>query len=306
LDVQLLLLGRRILSLWRQAPSPTGHRLHGRNTKSRHIMSKGKDAFSMLVKARILTVREIKGWIKSPFLAISFVIRPVMWVFIFGGALNAAFSGGSSTTSLEGAPDYFSFLAVGMLSAMPMLLATRAGASLFADRVGGYLDRLLVAPVSRSTIALTKVLGTVLFGLSQSVILLALAVPFGLKVSNISVVTVLASMAGVFLLAWGYSALFMILSLKTKRWANIQLISSLNFPIMLFSKVFYPSSRLPGWMVGVTTYNPVSYSADISRALMFGSSGAVTSPDVVFAFAVLVAFALLSSALVLVLAREWL
>jgi ABC-2 type transport system permease protein len=260
----------------------------------------------LLAKDFVLTVREIRGWVRSPFLALSFLIRPVLWVFIFGGAFNAAFFAGSSPSVLNGAPTYFSFLAVGMLSAMPMLLATRGGASLFADRASGYLDRLLVAPVSRATIALTKVFGTVLFGLSQSVALLLVAMPFGLDVSNLTLVSVAASMSGVFLLAWGYSALFIVMAFKIKRWANIQLISSLNFPIMLFSKVFYPSSRLPSWMVSLTNYNPVSFSADISRTLMFGSDAALTSPEVVSAFAVLVAFALLSSALLLVLAREWL
>jgi len=260
----------------------------------------------MLAKARILTVREIRGWVRSPFLAVSFVIRPVLWVFVFGGALNAAFSAGSSPAALNGAPDYFSYLAVGMMSAMPMLLATRAGSSLFQDRTGGYLDRLLVAPVSRSTIALTKVFGTVLFGLSQSIILLALAIPFGLHVSNLSAVSVLASLSGVFLMAWGWSSIFMVMTFKVKRWTDMQLISSINFPIMLFSKVFYPSSRLPSWMVTFTTYNPVSFSADISRTLMFGSNGAATSPAIITAFVVLVAFAVLASALVLVLAKEWL
>lgn len=260
----------------------------------------------VLEKDRILTVREIRAWTRSPFLVLSFFIRPILWVFVFGGAFNAAFSGASTQASLGGASNYFSFLAVGMISAMPMLLATRGGASLFADRASGYLDRLLVAPVSRSTIALTKVLGTVLFGLSQSIILLFIAIPFGLSVSNLNPVSALVSLAGVFLLAWGYSGIFMVLTLRTKRWADMQLISSLNFPIMLFSKVFYPSSRLPPWMVSITNYNPVSYSADISRTLMFGSNGAVGSPDVIIAFVVLVAFALLSSALVLVLAGRWL
>lgn len=269
-------------------------------------MPMGCVAFSMLAKALILTEREIRGWVRSPFLALSFVIRPLLWVFVFGGALNAAFSAGSSSGTLAGAPDYFSYLAVGMLSAMPMLLATRAGSSLFQDRASGYLDRLLVAPVSRSTIALTKVFGTVLFGLSQSVVLLALGLPFGLHVSNLTAVSVLASLAGVFLLAWGYSSFFMVLTFRTKRWADMQLISSINFPIMLFSKVFYPSSRLPSWMVSLTTYNPVSFSADISRTLMFGSDGAAVSPGIITAFAVLVAFALLTSALVLALAKEWL
>jgi ABC-2 type transport system permease protein len=262
---------------------------------------------SMLVKDRVLAMREIRAWVKSPFLAISFLIRPVLWVFVFGEALNAAFSlGSSSQASLDGAPDYFSFLAVGMLSAMPMLLASRGGASLFADRTSGYLDRLLVAPVSRATIALTKVLGTVLFGLSQSVILLFIALPFGLHVANLSVASVVASMAGVFLVAWGYTALFMVMTFKVKRFTDMQLVFSLSFPIMLFSKVFYPSSRLPGWISAFATYNPVSYSADISRSLMFGSDGALASSAVAVAFVVLVAFALLSSALLLVLAKEWL
>jgi ABC-2 type transport system permease protein len=256
-------------------------------------------------KAAVLTSREVRSWIKSPFLSISFVIRPVLWVVVFGGALSA-FIGSSAQASLGGASNYFGFLTVGMLSAMPMLLATRAGSSLFADRASGYLNRLLVAPVSRSTIAFTKVLGTILFGVTQSIVLLFLAIPFGLTVSNFSLVAVLASLAGVALLAWGYTNVFMLLSFRVKRWADQQLISSLNFPVMLFSTVFYSSGRLPKWMSGLTAYNPVSYSAEISRTLMFGSNSELTSPDVIVAFVVLVAFALVSSALVMIFAKEWL
>jgi ABC-2 type transport system permease protein len=255
----------------------------------------------------VLTSREIRGWIRSPFLSISFITRPVLWVVVFGGAFNAAFFGAtSSQASLGGAPNYFSFLTAGMLSAMPMLLATRAGSSLFADRSTGYLNRLLVAPVSRSTIVIAKIIGTMLFGVTQSIVLLFFAIPFGLVISNFSILAVVASIAGVSLLAWGYACIFMVLSFRVKRWADQQLISSLNFPVMLFSQVFYPSSRLPSWMSGLTEYNPVSFSAKISRTLLFGSNADIADPSVIVAFVVLVAFVLASTVLLLVLTKEWL
>jgi len=261
----------------------------------------------MFAKAVVLTKREVRSWIRSPLLSVSFVTRPILWVVVFGGALNAAFFSASTTQgSLGGASDYFSYLTVGMLSAMPMLLATRAGSSLFADRSSGYLSRLLVAPVSRSTIVFAKIAGTMLFGVTQSIVLLFLAIPFGLSLPNLSVPSVLASIAGVSLLAWGYTCVFMVLSFRVRRWADQQLISSLNFPIMLFSQVFYPSSRLPKWMAPLTAYNPVSFSANLSRTVLFGSKSAVTDPTVVVGFVVLVAFALLTSGILLVLAKEWL
>lgn len=259
----------------------------------------------MFGKATILTEREVRGTVRSPFLTVSFIIRPVLWVVVFGGALNA-FLGNSTQASLSGASNYFSFLTIGMMSAMPMLLATRAGSSLFADRASGYLSRLMVAPVSRSTIAFAKVAGSIIFGVTQAVVLLLLALPFGLVVSNLSLVSVVVSLVGVTLLAWGYTNVFMLLSFRVKRWTDQQLISSLNFPAMLFSTVFYSSSRLPSWMSGLTVYNPVSYSAEISRALLFGSDASLGSANVVVAFVGLVSFALVSSALVVLFSRKWL
>ena len=99
----------------------------------------------------------------------------------------------------------------------------------------------------------------------------------------------------------------MVLSFRVSRdGPTCSSIASLNFPIMLFSKVFYPSSRLPSWMATFTAYNPVSYSADISRKLMFGTDAACRRARRITGFVVLAAFAVASSALVLLLAREWL
>lgn len=260
----------------------------------------------MFAKANVLTAREIRMWTRSPLLSLSFIVRPMLWVVVFGGALNAAFFSNSSQASLDGANSYFSYLTVGMLSAMPMLLATRSGSSLFSDRSSGYLSRLLVAPVSRTTIVLSKIAGTMIFGVLQSVVLLFLAVPFGLRLANLSPIGILASLVGVSLLAWGYTCVFMLLSFKVRRWADQQLISSLNFPIMLFSQAFYPSGRLPQWMSGITAYNPVSFSANISRALLFGTNAALTSSTVVVGFVVLAGFAALTTGLLVVLAKRWL
>ena len=249
-------------------------------------------------------MREIKNWTKSPLLVVSLLLRPAIWIFVFGAALNAAFFAGGSglANSLGGAPDYFSFLTVGMLSTMPMLLATRAGASFFADRFTGFMNRLLVAPVSRSTIAISKVLGTVLLGLAQSILLLVIALPFGLTITNITLVSVSVSFVSVFLLSWGFASTFLLLSIRVKRWTDQQLLTSLNFPIMFFSKAFYPSQRLPVWIRGLANVNPLSYSADITRNLMFGTDSLVSSPTVLVGFAVLVVFAIVSFALVLLLA----
>ncbi|HUK74803.1 MAG TPA: hypothetical protein VLU99_03345, partial [Nitrososphaerales archaeon] len=85
-----------------------------------------------------------------------------------------------------------------------------------------------------------------------------------------------------------------------------QLISSLNFPIMLFSQAFYPSGRLPAWMSGITAYNPVSFSAEISRTMLFGSDAAIAQPTVVVGFVALAAFVIAASALLVFLSKKWL
>lgn len=259
----------------------------------------------MLQKLWVLSKRELRSWLKSPFLSATFIVGPVIWIFVFGNAFNAAFfSTGGSPPALEGAPNYFNYVATAMLVVMPMAFAGRTGASIFADRFKGYLDRLLVAPVSRETILLSKISASMILGLAQSIVLIGLTVPFGLYLTDLNAVSLAAIVGAVALLSYGFSCVFLLISMRIRRWPTQQLVGSLlTTPIMFFSNAFYPQSRLPGILAGLVELNPLSYGIDAVRKLFFGASAGT---PVFVDLLVLVGFALAASAAVLVASRKWL
>ncbi len=262
---------------------------------------------AVLGKFRILLERELITWTKSRALFLSFFVGPVIWIFIFGTALNAAFfANGNTGANFQGAPDYFNFIASGMFVVIPITFAGRSGGSIFVDRLTGYLDRLLVSPVSRETIVLSKVVASVILGMVQATILLVATVLFGLRISALSVVPVLILGASVMMTAYGFSVAFTLLSMRIRRWPTQQLVASLlTTPIMFLSNAFYPSATIPPLLRDIMLLNPLSYAINVARSIFF-ESGFAFSSGLLFNLAVLSAFAGGASVALIVATRRWL
>jgi ABC-2 type transport system permease protein len=261
----------------------------------------------MLSELWVLTLRELKKWLKTPFPALGLFVGPIVWVFIFGTALNSAFfSSGTSVATLEGAPDYFNFMATGMAVSMGLTYASRAGGSLFTDRFTGYLETLLVSPAARSTIVVSKVLAGVVLSLIQAFVLLAMSVPIGLNLSYIDALSFVLIVALFLLLSFGFGAIFLIISLRTKRWQSQQLVAPLVVtPLTFLSSVFYPVTKLPQILQALSLLNPLSYAADALRELFFQHSPWL-SAAFQFNMLALVGFTAAASGVLAVTHRMWL
>jgi ABC-2 type transport system permease protein len=260
----------------------------------------------MFGKIWILTLRELRSWARSPLFSLSFLVGPFIWVFVFGSAFDSAFfTGGTTVTALDGAPNYFSFISTGMFVVMPMTFAGRTGTSIFADRAKGYLDRLLVSPTPRETIVHAKIFGSMTLGMLQAGVLLAVAVPFGLRLPGFSPLSLFMLVASVLLLSYGFSTVYLLMSMRIKRWATQQFaVTVLSTPIMFLSNAFYPGSKVPEWIAGLAALNPISYAINITRHVFFGS-GAIDSV-LLLNFGVLLAFAGVCFGAVFFTSRRWL
>ncbi len=183
-----------------------------------------------------LTNRELKKWYKTPLLLVLSLIQPVIWLGLFGKAMNfgAIFTGSSfnipglnipkqvldalSSQIMQqtfGTTDYFSFLAVGMLSFISLFMAMSSGMSVVWDRRLGFLNKELSTPLARGVIPLGKVFSSILRSLTQAAIVLVIAVLLGLSVSNFTVVGVLGTFAALFLMVMGFSSLFVMLAVRS-------------------------------------------------------------------------------------------
>jgi ABC-2 type transport system permease protein len=267
-----------------------------------------------------LTNRELEKWYKVPVLLILSLIQPIIWLALFGKAFNlgSIFTSGSFNIpglnipknvldqlsaqlmqSTFGTTDYFSFLAVGMLSFVTLFTAMFSGMSIVWDRRFGFLDKVLSTPVSRGAIVMGKILSSVLRSLAQAAIILVIAVPLGMNVSHFSVIGILGTFLALFLMTLGFSALFLMLALRSNDWqSQMAIMNLLNLPLLFGSNALFPSSIMPNWLQDFVKINPISYATDAGRQLLLGAPGFASLN---FDFVYLTGFAVLFTAIGIVM-----
>jgi ABC-2 type transport system permease protein len=168
-----------------------------------------------------------------------------------------------------GVADYFSYMAVGMISMIVMTTTMFSGMSIVWDRRLGFLDKVLSTPVPRGAIIFSKVLNATLRAMFQATIILALAYLLGLQLSpTFTLLNLLGIYAAIFLLGVGLSSIFIAFSLRSTRMERpMQIISLIMMPLMFASNTFFPISLMPDWMQAIARVNPLSYVTDAVRQL---------------------------------------
>jgi ABC-2 type transport system permease protein len=192
-------------------------------------------------------------------------------VDVSGTAISQMFSnlGPSIMQNIFGVSDYFSYIAVGMISFIVMFTTMFSGMSIVWDRRLGFLNKVLSTPVSRGAIIFSKVLNASLRSMFQATIILILAVLLGLQVSStFSPINILALYAAIFLLCVGLSSVFLALALRSTKWeTQMAIVNLINLPLMFASNAFFPISQMPSWIQAIAKVNPISYLTDAVRQL---------------------------------------
>ncbi len=273
-----------------------------------------------------LTNRELAKWYKAPVILIISLIQPIVWLAFFGKSMNFAtmFTSGLNIPGLNipkqvideiasevlkanfGTTDYFSFLAVGMLSFITLFTSLQSGMSIVWDRrLGGVLSKLLTTPVPRGgNIVMAKVLNSMIRSLVQATIVLIIAMLLGMSLNpSLNPLDILGAYAALALMSMGFASLFVTLALRSTSWeSQMAIMNLLNMPLMFASNSFYPVKSMPWWLKPIAYVNPLTYVNDINRQLLLG----VTGYNLLLDFTYLIAFAAIFSIIGIVLSWRYL
>ena len=285
-----------------------------------------------------LTNRDLKKWYKAPILLFMSIIQPILWMGLFGRAMNigAIFTNnpisippsviqqlgltdaqvqglknlfgalpGTIMTSTFGVSDYFSFMAVGMLSFVVVFTAMFSGMSIVWDRRLGFLNKALSTPISRGSIIMSKVLNSIIRSLIQASIVIVLAWLLGMQFSaSFTVVHLLVAFAALFLMCLGLSSLFLAIAIRSTKWeTQMAVVNLLNLPLIFTSNALFPTSFMPDWLQTISKINPITYGTDAVRQML------ILSPDFVklgWDFTFLGAFALIFAGIGIFLSWKYL
>jgi len=194
---------------------------------------------------------------------------------------------------IPGSSNYFEFVAPGIM-AMTVMMSVMTGlpGAISQEKEVGTMDGMMVAPINRLSIILGKTLAQTARGLLQGVILMVLAVTlFGVTIQgNIFLVFGLL-LLGVF----SFVGLGIVLtSITSDQQTATMLMTTLMFPMMFLSGVFFPIQQMPWYMQDISKVLPLTYATDALRRVMVLGAGI---PDISTELAILIVFGIVMTAI---------
>jgi ABC-2 type transport system permease protein len=210
----------------------------------------------------IIWQREIIRYWRDKTRIVSTFFQPIMFLAIFGSGLKQTLAAGNFGI------DFVQFMYPGIIAMSVMSVAFFSTISTVWDREFGFLKEILVAPVSRVSVALGKTLGATTIASIQALILLILAPFIGVTITLGMIPELLIFMI---LLAFAISGLGLLIASLMKTTESFGLLMQiLIFPMFFISGAFFPLTSVPLWMSFLAKINPLSYGVDAMRQILLG------------------------------------
>ncbi len=241
----------------------------------------------------VLWQRDLRRFFRQRSRVIGALVQPLIFWLVIGSGLNRSF-----ILNAEGAPDYRAYFFPGVIVMVVLFTSIFSTMSLIEDRHAGFLQAVLVAPATRLSIVLGKVLGGATVAMLQTGLFLLLAPFAGYSYAAIDwpmlgailLVTAIGLTSLGFFLAWfldstqGYHAVMSVALIP------MWILSGAMFPVEGDSKILTVLMRA----------NPMTYAVEgVHRALSGGTVPAgvgVPGSSAALDFAVISAFAVVTLA----------
>lgn len=210
-----------------------------------------------------LSRRSITTTARQPTSIIPSMLFPLVFLALTSAALN-------ESTRLPGFPSVDSFMqfVVGTTIIQGALFSSvAAGAAMGTDIEGGFFERLIASPVSRTSLLVGRVAGAAAFGFIQAWLYFGITSIFGLEVEGGLVGMFLVSLVAATVAA-GFGSISVALALRTGSTEAVQGSFPLLFVFLLLSSAFFPRDLMSGWFKTVASLNPLSHLIEGVRALI--------------------------------------
>ena len=211
-----------------------------------------------------LWLREVKRYLRDRIRIVSSFVQPLLWLVIFGTGIR--FSAAIlNVTSRE-------YIFPGIIGQTILFTSMFMGISVIWDREFGFLKEILVAPVSRMSIFLGKMLGDSTDALIQGILVFLLGVLLGIPLTAVMFIEILPIML---LTTFGLVSIGLTLASFIENLESFGAIQSfVNLPLFFLSGALFPVNdpSLPSWLRIASNFNPLTYAVDALRTITLGRS----------------------------------
>lgn len=209
------------------------------------------DTWHLFNKYMIITLR-------MPMWSLFTLIQPLIWLIIFGQLFGRFVQ----------SEHYMDFMVPGILIMTVLFGSSWSGVSLLREISAGTVDKMLVSPVSRIAIVLSRVLHSAVQVIAQAIVILLVAWGMGSSISFNPLYLILGMLV-VFLLGVGFAALSNGFAITLQREEPLVMIGNLmTLPLMFFSSALVPKQFMPDWIQYISVINPITYAVEAVRAVI--------------------------------------
>jgi ABC-2 type transport system ATP-binding protein len=216
---------------------------------------------SAVSDAQVVTMRNLRHFVRQPQLLIFSTIQPIMFVllfaYVFGGAVKGALPQGL---------DYVDFLLPGILVQSVSFRATQTAIGLAEDLQRGVVDRFRSMPMARSAV----LVGRTVADLVRNVLILGLMIGVGYLIGfrfHAGLLNALASVVVVSAFGLALSWIFAFVALAVRGAEAAQSAGFVViFPLVFASSVFVPVSSMPDWLRAFADVSPVTLTTNAARS----------------------------------------
>ena len=215
-----------------------------------------------MTEVLLLGRRSVREIARYPEATIPGLFIPLFFLAVNIGQVSKTFP---DTTPFLHGQGYVAFqLPVSLMFAVA---TATSGLALVTEIDNGYFDKLLAAPIRRSSIIYGRLAADLVRGVLGSAVVLFAGLAFGAHMESgvlgALVLIVLAALFGV-----GYAGFGILVALRTR---NVQATNTsflLFFPLLFLTPNFVPFDRLSPVMEALARANPVSYVIEGLRSLV--------------------------------------
>ncbi|MGE0278018.1 MAG: ABC transporter permease [Nitrospiraceae bacterium] len=212
------------------------------------------DTWHLFNKYMIITLR-------MPMWSLFTLIQPLIWLIIFGQLFGRFVQ----------SEHYMDFMVPGILIMTVLFGSSWSGVSLLREISAGTVDKMLVSPVSRVAIVLSRVLHSAVQVIAQAIVILLVAWAMGSSI-NFNPIYLVLGMLVVFLLGVGFAALSNGFAITLQREEPLVMIGNMmTLPLMFFSSALVPEQFMPEWIQYASVLNPITYAVEAVRAVISSS-----------------------------------
>ncbi|MBE0469192.1 MAG: ABC transporter permease [Methyloprofundus sp.] len=240
-----------------------------------------------------IVARELLRFVKQKERFLSALVRPLIWLFVFAAGFRAAL-GIAIIPPYETYILYEVYITPGLIGMIQLFNGMQSSLSMVYDREMGSMRILLVSPLPRWFLLVSKLLAGVFVSVLQVYVFLGIAWFYEIQAPLEGYLWLLPALL---LTGLMLGALGLLLSSFIKQLENFAgVMNFVIFPMFFMSTALYPLWKLQEsseWLYKLAEYNPFSQAVEFLRFALYGQFNQAAFYYTVAAFALFLLLAII-------------